>query len=339
MTESRHWRYRYHLESESFIKEEEQPLSSPVKNQILIKPLMVGICGSDLSKIAHKVKNPSLGHEWVGVIEAIGEDVLSFTPGEVVTSVANISCGECHHCQNRKADQCKKRQLLGSKSSVLSTQVMIHDHDLLKVPQNLDHASITLLEVAYIGDCAFYQAKSLGLKHGDRVVIFGAGPIGLMTALSLKERGYESHLIELEPARIQAAKEFGLSCSAFALEIIERRFFSRCDAVIDCTGDSTGNGALKYLPIFAKMGGIVVVVGKYHQASLGESDFGSKAIKLSWVANHRKENFEKSILFWQDRIVKYSREMTTNYDLNDINQGFKAAHERKILKAILASYD
>jgi len=339
MTESRHWRYHYNLESESFTIKLEAPLASPLENQVLIKPLMIGVCGSDLSKIKHKLEQPALGHEWVGVVEAIGPEVETVTTGEIVTSVANVSCGKCDHCRSKNPEQCKKRQLLGTEHSVLSSQVLIYEHDLLKVSQDLDLASITLLEVAYVADCAFYKAKALGLNLSHKIVIFGAGPIGLMTALSFKERGYETHLIETQPGRIEAAARLGLTCSSFAQEMIERKLFSRCDTVIDCSGDSAGSGALKYLPIFSKMEASIVIVGKYHQATLSETDFGSKGLKVTWVANHQKDNFKKSIQFWQSRIKQYTPKIITHYPITEINKGFEAAKERHILKVMLQTED
>ena len=338
MKDSSHWRYHYKTDSKTFEREEEQALELVAPNEVLLRPMVVGICGSDLSKIAHEVENPPLGHEWAGVVVEIGSAVKDFEVGELVTSVANISCGTCEHCQNQRDELCKKRTLLGRESSVLSSQVLLHDHDLLKVPQSLDLASITLLEVAYIGDCAFNQAMKLGLEQNQKdqkIIIFGAGPIGVMTALSLKERGFDSHLIEVQPERIKAAKELGLECTAFAQEIIVRGFFGKCDVIFDCTGDAKGPGALKYLPLFAKMEAMVIIVGKYHAAQLSEVDFGIKALRLTWVANHQKENFKKSISFWESRIKKYSKQIIHFYSFDEIYTGFSEASEQKIMKAML----
>jgi L-iditol 2-dehydrogenase len=338
MTESTHWRYRYNTGLESFEKEDEPSYELEAENQVIIKPLMVGVCGSDLSKMANKVVVPHLGHEWVGVIEKVGQSVTDFTTGEIVTSVANLSCGTCKHCISKNSDQCKQRELLGGDQSILSSQVKIYDHDLLKVPQELDLASITLLEVAYVGDCAFHQAVKTGLdpqNKNQKTIIFGAGPIGLMTALALKERGLESHLIEIEPNRIEAAKNLGLNCSAFAQEIVIRNLFGKCDAIFDCTGDAAGPGALKVLPLFAKMDAVVLIVGKYHNASLNELDFGSKGLRISWVANHKKDNFKESIQFWQARISQYSEKMIKTFRFQEINKAFDAAKDRTVLKAML----
>lgn len=336
------WFYRYNLEQKSFAKETQEVHTTPENlgpQELIVKPHLVGICGSDLSQLAHNLEEVSIGHEWVGTVEAKGKQVKEFQVGDLVTSVANTSCGECGPCSQGDFANCKRPQLLGrGENSVLSSQISLRESDLLKAPQGLDPQDFALLEVAYIGDCAFHKAKGLGLKEPvakEKVIIFGAGPIGVFTALSFKLRGYECLMVETVKERIEACKGLDLEAIPFAMLMLKEDYLNSFDCVIDCTGDNGGPGAMQVLPMFAKEEANVVIVGKYLKTPFKDKLFIKKALKVTWVANHRKQAFLDSIEFWKNHIKNYTSKVIQTFPIEHINTAFEKAQERKVMKCLL----
>ncbi|WP_127718482.1 zinc-binding dehydrogenase [Halobacteriovorax sp. HLS] len=328
------WHYQYENEVFTRIENGQELVAS--EDEILVEPLVVGICGSDLNQIVHKRENPTIGHEWVGRIKSLGSNVSGHEVGEIVTSVAHTCCRKCKNCLAKDWHNCLKRSLLGHHpQNVISSEVLIHYSDILKVPKGLSLDAIALLEVAFIGDIAFDRATRIGLKEGDKVIIFGAGPIGVFTALSFKYRGYEPILVEKEKSRIQIAKEIGLKCLNFSAVMMSDDHYLKYDLAIDCTGDNNGPGVLKFIHLFPKVFCNVLIVGKYKEGKLDEAAYAKKGLRLTWVAAHQIEEFQASIDFWKDKIEAYTAPLTHSLGFDHINEAFEAARARKYMKCLI----
>ncbi len=332
----KYWCYKYDPSKESFSYSEHDSDDILTSNQVRIKPIIVGVCGSDLKQILSKEESPTIGHEWVGLIEEIGSRVTAFKAKEKVVSVAHISCGACQHCLQSDFNHCTNRQLLGgNKKSVLSSSIILEQEDLLKVPQDLSFQDLALFEVAFIGDSAYAKAKSIGLRSNDQCLVFGAGPIGIFTALALKLRGHDVTIIEVQKDRLEAARELGLKAIHFTKALINTNLHNLYDAVFDCSGDNHGKGALQALPAFPKINGIVVIVGKYSDGRLSETHYSGKSLRVTWVANHEKSIFENTIQFWKSHIFDYSSKLSRIYDIKDINTAFNDAIHAKNIKNLI----
>ena len=332
----KNWYYHFDGNTQEFIKLEARESVHLAPTKILVKPIISGICGSDLSQIHHLKKDVSVGHEWVGEVVAIGNQVKNYHLGEKVTSVANTACGKCHHCKKDEPQNCKQRQLLGrGENSILSSGIILDQSDIISLPNELSLEDLILLEVAYIGDCAYYAANRIGLNKETKILIFGGGPIGIFSALSFKLRGHSVAVVEVVQERLSLIKNLGLESMAFAQVMLDETKLNQYDAVIDCTGDHNGPGALRVLPLFAKEYGKVVIVGKYLREPFKEKIYMGKALSVTWVANHKKEDFETSINFWKEHINNYTQQVTTSFSINDINTAYEKAKDRTSGKCIL----
>lgn len=332
----KYWCYSYDPQKESFIYNEDNTEATLGKTQVLIKPILVGVCGSDLKQILSKSDQPLIGHEWVGLIQEVGSAVTRYKVNEKVISLAHISCGKCEFCKRGEFDHCIDRQLLGSApKTVLSSSIILEQDDLLKVPQELSFEDIALFEVAFIGDTAYNKALSLGLKAEDHCLVFGAGPIGIFTSLALKLRGYSVTMIEVKKERLELARQLGFDAFHFTKAMLNTKMHNKFDAVFDCSGDNHGSGALQALPAFPKTNGIVVIVGKYSSAKLEESHYAGKSLKVTWVANHEKKIFQETIQFWSAFISNFTSTVSHYYDIQEIDRAFKDALNSKFIKNII----
>ncbi len=331
------WRYVFNEKTQKFSKETIDQKDPLEKGEVEIEPRSVGICGSDVNRLVHNVEEPPLGHEWVGVVK--NSQSTQFSQGDIVTSVAHISCGECDHCLKGDFSSCTRRLLLGGRGAptLFCDSLILREDDLLKLSyKKTDHLKkLSLLEVSFIGDCAYFQAKRIGLAEKDSVVVFGAGAVGLSAALSFRERGHEVTIVELHEKRLEMAKKMNFSTLHFSKALVEANHFRSFDLAIDCTGDSYGKGALQVVPKFVKHHGKVVIVGKYQDAMIREKDYSDFSIALSWVANHQHKDYRESLSFWEKRLDKIPNEWQKFFSLEDINLAFEAAKTREHIKCCI----
>lgn len=169
-------------------------------NDAIIRVTRSGICGSDLHLYHGLVPDTrvgmTFGHEFIGIVEEVGDSVESLEVGDHVMVPFTIACGSCFFCSKKLYGNCHAT----NPNSTMGTGIFGYSHmtggydggqaeyvrvpfaDVgpIKIPNNLDHDDAVLLtDVCPTG----YQAAEMAeIKTGDTVVIFGAGPIGLIAA-------------------------------------------------------------------------------------------------------------------------------------------------------------
>jgi len=243
----------------------------PTRGQILLRPELVGICGSDL--LAHcegRNRDCGFGHEWVGEIVALGADVTGFARGERVTSGAFVGCGACPACRDGRANHCAQPTVLGAGAlGAARSWLTLPAAELVRVPEFMGDSGI-LLEPASVG---VEVLRTLGQPGAPDVALVGAGPIGLLSLLLLRDAGARVTAIDRCEERLDAARELGATAiraeDEARLRALERSFA----AVIDCAHGRDGSrGGLDLAPRLAQRGGRVVVVAKYPAGTCVEVD-------------------------------------------------------------------
>ncbi len=178
------------------VSEVAKPVPGP--NDILVKIMAVGVCATDLELLSGEmphIKNgftkfPLIpGHEWTGVIEAVGEFVKGFTVGERVTGDVSIGCGCCQTCREGHYNLCPNRVVIGSyrnKDGAFAEYLTIPYRHVYKLPDNIGFEDGALIEPAAT---AYYGVKRANVKFGDTVAVIGDGPIGLLAVQCAKLSG------------------------------------------------------------------------------------------------------------------------------------------------------
>lgn len=329
----------YSFDGSQFTKSEYSPKSLDTKGHVLIKPLIVGICGSDLHRIKHGIQNASIGHEWVGKV--ITSTSPNFSEGNIVTSTAHIPCGECDACKNNQRVKCADKKLLGGtpETSVLSESILLPEDVLIKLEdQNISKGNLrkySLLEVAFIGDLGIKEALRIGMKKEDTIMVFGAGSVGMFTAWGLKLRGYNPIIVDPKKERLDQAKALDIETKALNELVILGDYYNKIDTVIDCSGDAHGPGGLPLLPMVASRFGKVVIVGKYKDKEMNQMLYANKSLTVTWLANHPYTEFLKSLEFWKPKIDLIPENFQNFYSIIDINKAFDEAIDLKGLKSSL----
>ncbi|KAL9611927.1 MAG: hypothetical protein Q9167_003450 [Letrouitia subvulpina] len=195
------------------------------KNQVKVKPAYVGICGTDLHEYIgganiipttpHPITNEkvplTLGHEFSGVIEEVGEDVSDVKIGDRVVVQPIIYDGTCGACRDGYINCCDNNGFVGLSGwgGGLSEHVVVPRKAVYAVPEKVPLEVAALVEPLAV---AWHAVNISPFKKGDSVLVLGGGPIGLAVVQSLKARGAEMIIVsEVSPRRKEFAKQFGAS--------------------------------------------------------------------------------------------------------------------------------
>jgi threonine 3-dehydrogenase len=185
-------------------------------NDVLIKVMLTGICGTDLhiyewDDWARSAVTPPtvIGHEFVGEIVAVGSNVADFHPGMIVSGEGHVVCGRCRNCLAGRRHLCAHTQGVG-----VSRAGAFAEYIALPMTNIWRHGPHIPLEVAAIFD-PFGNAVHTALSFpslGEDVLITGAGPIGLMAATVVRHAGARHVVItDVNEQRLELAKRMGVT--------------------------------------------------------------------------------------------------------------------------------
>lgn len=200
-----------------------QDVDDPAINagEILLRVKSSFICGTDIRMFKNGYKNVSkdspliLGHELSGVIEKVGENVEKYQPGMRVAVAPNMGCGICKMCTSGNTQLCPDYQALGINIDggfaelVRIPEPAVRQGNVMLIADNVAFGDAALAEPL---SCVYNAFERCNIKPGDRVLIIGAGPIGIMHAKLAKMAGAASiYINDLNEERLDVCKEIDAS--------------------------------------------------------------------------------------------------------------------------------
>jgi len=318
------------------IRVEEVVKPSIQSNQVLVEVAYVGICGSDIGiyhvglgtdphPITKHAGNTILGHEFSGTIVEVGADVTNFHIGDRICVEPLIYCGSCPACTQGFYNQCQSVGFVGiNRHGGFANYVAIDEHMLHKLPDNVSFEEGALIEPTAV---SLYGVKESKLKVGDTVIIYGAGPIGLLTLLCVKAAGAAKIVVvDISEERCKKAQELGASLviKGDAEDLVPQILgFTNggADVVFDCAGvQSTVNNAL----YTTKMGAQIVLLATFKKPIEIDSNIVMfKALHLTSTLAYRNIFPTVIELIAEDRL-DVSSVITSKIELDDIvDKGFE----------------
>jgi L-iditol 2-dehydrogenase len=168
---------------------------APDPHQVLVEVAAVGICGSDVHYFDHGriadfvVTEPLvLGHEASGTIRAVGAEVVDRTPGERVALEPQETCGRCKECLSGRYNLCPQVRFFATPPihGAFAQYVLLDAIRAHPVPDELSDEAAALIEPLSV---AVWAARKVAIEPGDRVLVTGAGPVGLLCADVARARG------------------------------------------------------------------------------------------------------------------------------------------------------
>jgi L-gulonate 5-dehydrogenase len=201
-----------HGDRTATLVEVDQP--RPQAGQVLVRVEANGVCGSDLN--SYRGQNPRarfpklFGHEVAGTVEEVGDGVDAGLVGTRVAVESNQSCGDCRYCAVGLPNICRGYRVLGEGPELpggCADYVAVPLHTVHVLPEGMsaiDGALVQPLAICYEGAVRRGQAAA-----GERVLVMGAGPIGLGAMLFARLEGAEVAIVDLLDSRLATAKELG----------------------------------------------------------------------------------------------------------------------------------
>ncbi|XP_047324759.1 sorbitol dehydrogenase [Impatiens glandulifera] len=257
-----------------------QPFKLPPlgPHDVRVQMKAVGICGSDVHYLkkfecaGFVVKEPMvIGHECAGIIQQVGTEVKSLVPGDRVALEPGISCWRCNHCKGGRYNLCPDMKFFATPPvhGSLANQV-VHPEDLcFKLPDNVSLEEGAMCEPLSVG---VHACRRANVGPETNVLIFGAGPIGLVTMLAARAFGAPRILVvDVDDYRLSVAKSLAANETVKVstnlqdiddeVEQIKKAMGAEVDVTFDCAGFSkTVSTALRA----TSAGGKVCLVGMGH---------------------------------------------------------------------------
>ena len=201
------------------LRVENVPVPKIDKGELLVKVISASICGTDLRIFHgnHRMYTPGTiripGHEVVGTIAEVGEEVQSYSPGQRVFCAPNTGCGHCPQCITGNNNLCANYDAIGVTSDggfaeyVRIPSGSVQQGNVIPISKSVDPAVAALLEPFA---CVLRGQNALKIQPGEVVLIIGAGPIGVMHTKLAKLRG-AGRVIVSEPIsnRAEQASRMG----------------------------------------------------------------------------------------------------------------------------------
>lgn len=315
---------------------------------VKVKVEWCGICGTDLHEYQegpifipspgqpHPLTGESgqvvMGHEFAGVVAEVGAGVTSVAEGDRVVVEPYIVCGKCDACQQGRYNVCATLGFIGLSGfgGGFSEYVVAEErwiHPLGVIPTHIG-ALVEPLAVAH------HAVRLSGARPGHTALVFGSGPIGLVTQAALKAAGVGEILV-VEPAAVRKAKAPG----AGATHVIDPTETDVQEAVMELTGGRGADVAFECAGISAvlatairstRVGGTVVNVAIWgHEASVQMNDLVFREVNVVGSLAYANDHPD-TIGLIRDGLVEPEQFITGRIELDDIvDRGFHELIDNK----------
>ena len=278
-----------------------QKVAIPVckENQVLIKIMKIGICGSDIH--VYHGKHPftsypvTQGHEVSGEIIDVGKHVQVFRKGQKATIEPQVYCGQCYPCRHGKYNLCEKLKVMGFQTTGIASEYFAVDASKVTLlPEVISYEEGAMIEPLAV---AVHSIKQIGDVEGKKIAVLGAGPIGNLVAQTAKGMGAESVMItDISQLRLEIAKECGIDVCVnskekdFGEAMLETFGSDKADAIFECAGNNITMGqAIKH----ARKGSDIVLVAVFDEIA---------QIDLAVVNDHELD-IKSSMMYRHDDYV------------------------------------
>jgi len=337
---------RFHAARDLRIEDIAAPDRNPPPGQVLVRNRFVGICGTDLHEYAHGpifipttphpftgAHGPQiLGHEFGGVVTAVGSGVTSVKPGDRVSIQPLIMPRAGDYYADRGLFHLSPQLALAGLSWAwggMAEEATLYEYNVQKIPDALSDEEAALVEPAAV---AVYSCDRGGVRAGSSVLVTGAGPIGLLTLLAARAAGATTlFLSDINDARLAFARDIlpDLVTLNPQRDDIGARVRAAtegeagCDVALECVGNEH---ALKACLDAVRKQGVVVQTGLHpHDNPLDWFQVTFKDVDVRGAWAYPTHYWPRVIRMIASGILPASKIVTARIRLDDVvAQGFKA---------------
>ena len=280
----------------------EVPVPEPGEDQVLVKIMRIGICGSDIH--VYHGTHPftaypvTQGHELSAKVVKLGKNVTQLKEGQKVTIEPQVFCGHCYPCTHGKYNLCEELKVMGFQTTGAASEYFAVDASkVTALPEGLSYDEGAMIEPLAV---TVHAAKRFRELKGAKVAVLGCGPIGILLAQSCKALGAEAVMItDVSDYRLALAKKCGVD---YAVNTKEKDFGEamiahfgpdKADVIYDCAGnDITMGQAIKY----ARKGSTIILVAVFGKiATVDLAVLNDHELDLNTSMMYRHEDYVDAI--------------------------------------------
>jgi len=316
----------------------------------IVRVTHTAICGSDLwfyRGESDREKGSRVGHEPMGIVEAVGDDVQSVEPGDRVFAPFVVSCGRCEFCRKGLHTSCVNGDSWSGDNGGAQGEYVRSPHadgTLVRVPDRHADDEATLRSVLPLTDVmgtGHHAAVSAGVGAGDTCVVVGDGAVGLCAVLAVRRLGAERivavghHADRLELAEAFGATETVAERGEAAVERVRELTYGGTNHVVECVGAAS---AMDTAIGSCRPGGTIGYVGVPHGVDEAGLDlysmFGDNIDLRGGVAPVRAyaEELLADVL---GGTLDPSPIFTKTVGLDGVPEGYRAMDEREAVKVLV----
>ena len=319
------------------VRIEERPVPEINDDELLIRAMASGICGTDVLEWYRIKKAPIvLGHEISGVVEKAGKNVKNFKVGDRVFVSHHVPCMSCYYCRRGNHTACETLHKTNFDPGGFSEYIRIPkinaEVGTFKLPANVSFEEGTFVEP--LGTVVRAQ-RLANLKEDDTLLVVGSGIAGLIHIKLAKLKKIKNIItVDINECRLNAAKRFGADYVFGANEDIASKIkkFNEnrlADVVIICTGAL--QAAKQALQCVDKGGTIMffAVPKPEEKLEIPMNDFWRNEVKIMTSYGAAPDDLKESIDLIKNKKINVNDMITHRLKLDDIQKGFNLVAEAK----------
>ncbi|MGI5959288.1 MAG: zinc-dependent alcohol dehydrogenase [Massiliimalia sp.] len=313
-------------------------------DQVLVKIMKIGICGSDIH--VYHGEHPftsypvTQGHEVSGEVVKVGDQVSGLTEGQKVTIQPQVVCGKCYPCRHGKYNLCEELKVMGFQTTgVASHYFAVDAKKVTPLPEEMSFDEGAMIEPLAVAVHAIRQA---GDVLGKKIAVLGAGPIGNLVAQAAKGMGAQAVMItDISDLRLNKAKECGVDFCVntrekdFGDAMIELFGPDKADIIYDCAGNNITMGqAIKY----ARKGSTIILVAVFAgTAQIDLAVLNDHELDLNTTMMYRNEDYLDAIALVNDKKVQLTPLISKHFSFQNYLDAYEYidANRETTMKVII----
>jgi 2-desacetyl-2-hydroxyethyl bacteriochlorophyllide A dehydrogenase len=317
---------------------------------VVLRVDCAAICGTDLHPYSGRMEmedGATLGHEYLGTVEAKGAGVTEFEEGERAVGSFFVACGKCWFCRRGLYMKCMMIRVfgmgfvLGDLNGAQAQYVRVPEADLTlrKLPED-GFEDEDMLFVGDILTTGYDAVRKTDFRPGDVVAVVGCGPVGLCTVMAARALGAGKVVaIDMVPERLQLAEQLGaLAVNPKETDpddvVLELTSWRGADVVVDAVGHESALAAC--FPL-VRMGGTISLAGMYTEVetSMPIGDIWLKNITLVSGAANVQGRMDEVVELVRDGRLDPKVIISHRMPLSEAAKGYEMFEQKEALKVVL----
>ena len=302
---------------------------TPGAGEVVVRVGRCGICGSDLhmtEDAAYGIREGAvLGHEFAGEIVALGKGAEGVALGDLVSVIPLASCGQCETCVAGEPAWCSA---FGLQGGGYAEYALTKPNQCVRLPKSASLADGAIIEPLAV---ALHGVNMSGLKEGDKVLVLGAGPIGLAVAFWARRAG-AARIVVQDVAEFQRDRALAMGASDFVVDPADpiagsdRALGGKADIVFECVGLP---GLIAQAVDQVRVKGTILLLGLCTRPDTFNSfAMLSKEIRLITSAFFRRQEYEAALDALDAGAVEPRMLVTDTIALDDVPTIFEGLKQR-----------